>query len=121
VSGRKLHLLKKSTVTTREKAELIADHQTWINILEPELCKDAAAVECLARLLFTIKKEINGGREGVKRANKIISTGIEVIYLYTNSHKAALGLYILSLEGKLKLEDEPLNLINKVRERGKRI
>jgi hypothetical protein len=117
VSGSKLQPLKKSTVTTREKAELLVDHQTWINILEPELCKDAAAVECLARLLFAIRKEINSGKEGVKRASQILLEGIEIIYLYTNTHKAALKLYVLSLEGELKPEDEPLNLINAAIER----
>ena len=111
--------MKKSTATTREKAELLADDQTWINILEPELCKDTAAVECLARLLFMIRKEINSGSEGVKRANQVLSKGIEVTYLYTNAHKAALELYVLSLEGELKPQDEPLNLINAVIERSK--
>jgi hypothetical protein len=106
--------LKKS----REKAEL-PDEQPWINILEPELCKDAAAVECLARLLFSIKKEINSGKEGVKRARQILSKGIEVSYLYTDTHKAAFELYVLSLEGELKPQDEPLNLINAAIERGK--
>lgn len=111
--------MRKSTVTTREKAELLADNQTWINILEPELCKDPAAVECLARLLFAIKKEINSGKEGRERASQILSKGIEVSYLYTNAHKAALGLYVLSLEGELKPEDEPLNLINAAIKRGR--
>lgn len=115
-----LHLLKKSTATTREKAELLADDQTWINILEPELCKDAAAVECLARLLFVIKKEINSGKEGIKLATLILSKGIEVMYLYTNAHKVALELYVLSLEGELKPQDEPSNLINAAIERGRR-
>lgn len=114
-----MHLLKKSTVTATEKAELLADNQTWINILEPELCKDTAAVECLARLLFIIKREINSGPEGVIRASQILSDGIEVLYLYTNAHRAALKLYVLSLEGELKPEDEPLNLINATIERSK--
>jgi hypothetical protein len=103
----------------REKAELLADNQTWLNILEPELCKDVAAVECLARLLFVINKEINSGKAGVRRASKIISEGIEVIYPYTNAHKAAFELYVLSLEGELKPEDEPLNLISAAIKRGK--
>jgi hypothetical protein len=110
--------LKKSAVTTREKAELLADDQTWINILEPELCKDAAAVECLARLLFMIKKEINSGSEGIIRASEILSNGINVLYLYTNVHQAALKLYSLSLTGQLKPQDEPLNVINAAIERG---
>jgi hypothetical protein len=104
--------LKQSTKTIIDKAELLPDNQTWINILEPELCKDSAAVECLAHLLFVIKKEINSGSEGVKRASRILSKGIEVIYLYTNTHKSALELYKLSLGGDLEPKDEPLNLIN---------
>jgi len=114
-----LHILKKSITKTREKAELLADDQTWINILEPELRKDTAAVECLARLLFVIKKEINSGPEGVIRASEILSNGIKVAYLYTNAYKAAFALYEISLEGELKPQDEPLNLINAAIERGR--
>lgn len=40
------------------------------------------------------------------------------MYLYTDAHRAALKLYILSLEGILKPKDEPLNLINAAIERG---
>ena len=112
--------MKKTTDTTVDREELIADNQTWLNILEPELCKDPAAIESLARLLFMIKKEISNGPEGVIKASKILSDGIEVMYLYTNAHKAALSLYLLSLEGELKPQDEPLNLINAAIERGKR-
>jgi hypothetical protein len=109
--------VKKSTKTTYTD-DLLAD-ETWIAILEPELCKDVAAVECLARLLFIIRKEINSGAAGVKRASEILSNGIEVMYLYTNAHKAALELYVLYLEGDLPSKDEPLNLINAAIERGK--
>jgi hypothetical protein len=35
-------------------------------------------------------------------------------------HKAAIELYVLSLEGTLKPQDEPLNLINAAIERGRR-
>lgn len=95
------------------------DNETWTAILEPELCKDSAAVECLARLLFVIRKEINSGSEGVRRASEILSKGIEVLYLYTNAHKVALELYVLSLGGDLKPEDEPLHLIKAAIGRGK--
>jgi hypothetical protein len=110
--------LRKSTGTTCDVVELLADEETWINILEPELCKDSAAIESLARLLFIVRKEINSGPEGVIRASKIISNGISIMYLYTNTHKAALKLYLLSLEGELKPQDEPLNLINAAIKRG---
>ena len=83
----------KSTGTIYDEVDRVADDETWLAILEPELGKDSAAVECLARLLFIIKKEINSGPEGMIRASRILSRGIEFIYLYTNAHKAARELY----------------------------
>jgi hypothetical protein len=41
------------------------------------------------------------------------------MYTYTNAHQAALELYVLSLGGKLKPQDEPLNLIKAAIERGR--
>jgi hypothetical protein len=112
------HLLKKSTRTICSKDDLLAD-ETWLAILEPELCKDSAAVECLVRLLFILRREINSGSAGVKRASKILSNGIDVMYLYTDAHRAALELYVLSLAGELKPQDEPLNLLKAAIARGK--
>lgn len=109
--------MKKSTETIYTD-DLLAD-ETWIAILQPELCKDAAGVECLARLLFILRKEINSGSAGVRRASEILSNGIDVLYLYTDTHKAALELYRLSLSGDLKPPDEPLKLISAAIERGK--
>jgi hypothetical protein len=97
----------------------LTDEEDWAAILEPALCRDAAAVECLARLLFTIKRAIDSGPEGAMRASKVLLAGIESIYLHTNAHKAAVKLYLLSLEGHLKPQDEPLNLINAALERGR--
>ena len=53
------------------------------------------------------------------RASRALLDSIEVLYLYTNAHKAAIKLYALSLEGNLKPQDEPLNLINAALERDK--
>jgi hypothetical protein len=111
--------VKQATSPISNGADSIADCETWINIIEPELSKDPDAVESLARLLFIIKEEINSGPKGVVRASQILSDGIGVMYLYTNSHKAALKLYVLSLAGTLKPQDEPLNLINAAIERGR--
>ena len=97
----------------------LADEEGWAAILEPALCQDAAAVECLARLLFTIKRAIDSGPEGAIQASKTLLDGIESIYLHTKVHKAAVKLYVLSLEGNLKPQDEPLNLINAALERSR--
>jgi hypothetical protein len=98
---------------------VLADEEHWAVILEPALCQDAAAAECLARLLFTIKRAIDSGPEGAMQASRTLLEGIESIYLHTKAHKAAIKLYVLSLEGNLKPQDEPLNLINAALERGR--
>jgi hypothetical protein len=103
----------------RATDNLLADDATWTAILEPALCQDPAAIECFTRLLLTIKKAIDSGAEGVIRASETLSHGIEFMYSYTNAHKAALELYVLSLEGELRPEDEPLNLVNAAIERGR--
>lgn len=97
---------------------LLADGDDWAAILEPALRQDTAAVECLARLLFRIKSAIDSGPEGATQASRALLDGIELLYHYTDSHKAAVKLYVLSLEGNLKPQDEPLNLINAALERG---
>lgn len=109
--------MKTLTNTTCNECNLLVDRETWIAILEPALCTDSAAVECLARLLSIIKKAIDDGPDEAKRASNTISAGIELIYLYTDAHKAALKLYLLSLTGQLKPQNEPLQLINEAIER----
>ena len=98
---------------------LLADEEAWVAILEPALCQDAAATECLARLLFRVKRAIDSGPEGAMQASRALLDSIELLYLHTNTHKAAVKLYMLSLEGNLKPQDEPLNLINAALERGR--
>jgi hypothetical protein len=97
---------------------LLADEEDWAAILEPALRQDAAAIECLARLLFRIKRAIDSGPEGAMQASGALLDSIELLYLHTTAHKAAVKLYVLSLEGNLKPQDEPLNLINAALERG---
>lgn len=97
---------------------LLADNETWAAILEPALCQDSAAVDALARLLSVLKKAIDGGPEGAMRASRTLQQGIEAAYLHTKAHRAALRLYVLSPEGNLKPQDEPLRLINAAIERG---
>jgi hypothetical protein len=80
----------------------LADEKDWAAILAPVLCQDTVAAECLARLLFTIKKAIDSGPEGAIQASRMLLEGIELIYLHTNAHRAAVKLYVLSLEGNLK-------------------
>jgi hypothetical protein len=65
---------------------LLADDETWAAILEPALCQDAASVDALARLLFTIKRAIDTEPDGVTRASRTLQNGIEQAYLHTDGH-----------------------------------
>lgn len=110
--------MREPTSAIGNEWHLVADHEDWAAILEPALCQDSATVECLTRLLFAIKKAIDNGPDGVEHASRALLAGIEAAYLYTDAHRAALKLYLLSLTGQLKPQDEPLQLINEAIKRG---
>jgi hypothetical protein len=74
--------LKASTSAIGNEYDLLVDREDWAAILEPILYKDSAVVECLARLLFTIKKAINNGPDGVEQASRLLLAGIESAYLF---------------------------------------
>jgi hypothetical protein len=86
--------------------DVLIDERTWQVINDPDIADD------IARTLFTLKGAIDSGASGAKEASNTILASIESAYLHTDAHKAALKLYLLSLTGHLKPEDEPLQLIN---------
>jgi hypothetical protein len=92
--------------------DLLIDERTWQAINDPK------TAEYIARALFVIREVIGSGPEGVREASEAILANVESAYLHTEAHKAAVRLYLLSLTGRLKPEDEPLQLINEAIERG---
>lgn len=90
---------------------LLADDEDWLLFVEPALCENPGAAVSLARLLCTLKEAIDSGPEGAKRASFTLSDGIRIAYKYTEAHQLALRLFILYLEGRLRVEDEPLQLL----------
>jgi hypothetical protein len=92
--------------------DLLIDGQAWQAINDPATADD------IARALFILKAAIDSGPGGAKEASATILVNIESAYLHTNAHQAALKLYLLSLTGQLKPEDEPLRLINEAIKRG---
>lgn len=91
---------------------LLIDEQTWRTIDDPK------TAEWIARVLFVIKESIESGPESARAASEVILANIEAAYLHTEAHRAAVRLYMLSLTGRLKPEDEPLRVINGAIERG---
>jgi hypothetical protein len=92
--------------------DLLIDEETW------EAIGDPATAEFIARRLFVLKQAIDGGADGAKEASAAVAAYIEAAYLHTEAHRAALRLYLLSLTGLLKPQDEPLQLINGAIKRG---
>jgi hypothetical protein len=82
--------------------DLLIDEQTW------QVINDPGTADLITRGLFLIKEVIDRGPDGVKEASDAILANIEAAYLHTDAHRAAVRLYLLSLTGQLKPEDEPL-------------
>lgn len=95
-----------------ENQDLLIDEQTWQAIRDPK------TADFIARGLFTLKEAIDSSPEGAREASDAILANIESAYLHTDAHRAALKLYLLSLTGQLKPQDEPLQLINEAIKRG---
>jgi hypothetical protein len=92
--------------------DLLIDEETWQAINDPK------TAECIARSLFILREAIKGGADGAEEASDVLLANIESAYLHSDAHKAALKLYLLSLTGHLKPQDEPLQLINEAIKRG---
>jgi len=97
--------------------ELLADQETWEIILDPAFCNDPGAAECLAHLLFILKKAIASGPEGCIRVMNTLQEGIRMVWPYTEEHKVAQELYEIYLSGDLKPWDEPRELLEGALER----
>jgi len=90
---------------------LLFDDEDWLLLMDPALCDNQGLAVTYARLLLRIKRAIESGPEGVKRASFTLSDGIRMAYKYTEEHQLAFRLFLLYLEGRLKVEDEPMQLI----------
>ena len=73
---------------------------------------DEHAPLLLGQLFVTFRQAIDSGLHGINQTRQALADSIELIYPHSLAHEASLNLYRLSLEGQLKVEDEPLELIN---------
>lgn len=79
---------------------------------------DEYSAEALAHLLIILREAIAGGLEGIVRTSETLGAAVELSFTHSRAHAAALRLYLLSQEGRLKAEDEPVRLIGAAIERG---
>jgi hypothetical protein len=90
-----------------------------------ELASDIASIlkgdehspEALAHLFIILREAVAGGLEGINRTSRTLAAAVELTFTHSRAHAAALKLYLLSQEGQLKVEDEPVRLINAAIER----
>ncbi|MET0646638.1 MAG: hypothetical protein ABW208_08445 [Pyrinomonadaceae bacterium] len=78
---------------------------------------DAYSAEALAHLFIILREAIAGGLEGINRTRETLAAAVELTFTHSRAHAAALRLYLLSQEGQLKAEDEPVRLIGAAIER----
>jgi hypothetical protein len=76
------------------------------------LSGDEHAPLLLGQLFVTFKQAIDSGLHGINQTRQALADSLELIYPHSPVHQAALNLYRLSVEGQLRVEDEPLAVIN---------
>lgn len=78
---------------------------------------DEYSAEALAHLFINLGEAIAGGLEGINLARGTLAVAVELTFAHSRAHAAALRLYVLSQEGRLRVEDEPVRLIGAAIER----
>ena len=81
------------------------------------LSGDACSPDALAQLFVILREAIVGGLEGINRTSETLAAAVELTFTHSRAHAAALRLYLLSQEGQLRVEDEPVRLLDAAVER----
>lgn len=94
-----------------DKVNPLSERMGLASSIELILKGDEHAPELLASLFIGFREAINGGLRGINETSDALLAGVELIYLHSSAHVAALKLYLLAQEGQLRVEDEPLNVL----------
>jgi hypothetical protein len=62
-------------------------------------------------VFINFRDAIKSGLRGMNQLDEALLAAIEIIYLQSQAHTAALKLYVLAQEGQVRVEDEPLNVL----------
>ncbi len=99
--------------------KLIVDQEWLARAVESILKGEADAPETMARVFISFREAIKSGLRGMNQLDEALVATIEIIYLQSRAHVAALKLYVLAQEGQLRVEDEPLNVLGAAIERSR--
>lgn len=82
------------------------------------LSGDAHSADALAQMFVVLREAVEGGLEGINRTRATLAAAVELTFAHSPAHEAALRLYMLSREGRLRVEDEPVRLLSAAIARG---
>lgn len=94
------------------EGRLLFDREDLALTIDLILEGDGHAPLLLAQLFVSFRQAIDSGLHGLNQTRQALADSIELIYPHSPVHQAALNLYRLSVEGELRVEDEPLEVIN---------
>lgn len=109
---------REESVPTDKRAQLRDEEIACCNHESLELTIDLVrnadehAPHFLGQLFTSFRQAIDSGLQGINETRKALAEAIDLIYLYSPEHAAAINLYRLHLEGELRPDDEPLAIIN---------
>jgi hypothetical protein len=98
---------------------LLIDLEILESYIKLILTADPDAPDLLAHLLVKLKKAIEIELQPQNQISDTLNVAIELTYLHTKAHTAALKLYTLYQRGELMIQDYPLELINAAIERSR--
>ena len=97
---------------------LLLQHEAWVSRFEEIFENSADAAESMARILYEILDALHSGPEELAKVVNTLKDGIEYAYQYTNVNKMGLKLFLLYLDGKLEISDQPERVLSRALERG---
>ena len=99
--------------------DLLIDREILDSHIKGIVTADSDAPDLLAHLFVKLKRALENGIQTTSQINQTLQVAIELTYLHTEAHAAALKLYTLYQQGELLIQDFPLTLINAALERSR--
>jgi hypothetical protein len=99
--------MQDDPTTEKETDDLLIDRDDWEIAFEPYKEKPYAALR-LGWNLAELRKDLDGLLIKSRPVMEALDLGLEVLFPYTEFHKASFGLFIRLMEGKLTFEEEQM-------------
>jgi hypothetical protein len=102
-----------SNFNALDRRRLLWPHDVWPDVFKDALSDNPELASALAHLIFNMLEAAAKGEKEIEKLCNTLKDGIEWIYPFTGAHQAAFKAYILKLERKMAVEDDPEALMNR--------